>query len=252
MSMVGRDSRFWVVLVATVLGCSLTASMGFWQLRRAAQKESLHASMEERSRQPALSNADLKEIQDTTAVLHRVAQVTGRWLPEGTVYLDNRQMSQHQGFYVVTPLQLTGDGRVLYVQRGFVPRDFLDRGKVPTVPTPSGEITVKGRMAAAPSKVYELGEAGDGPIRQNLDIVVAANALHVGALGGSLVQLEPPPSSAPDGLAREWPQVTTGVYKHYGYAFQWFGLCALMVFLYVWFQVIAPRRRPGSEPNHGA
>lgn len=251
MSMGSRDSRFWVVLVATVLGCSLTASMGFWQLRRAALKESLHASMEERSQQPALTNADLRELLTTVPVMHRAAQVTGRWLPEGTVFLDNRQMSQHQGFYVVTPLQLTGDGRLLFVQRGFVARDFMDRSKVPNVPTPPGEITVKGRMAAAPSKVYEMGEAGEGPIRQNLDIAVAANALRMEALDGSLVQLEPPPSSAPDGLAREWPPVTTGVHKHYGYAFQWFGLCALMVFLYVWFQVIAPRRRTGTEPNNG-
>ena len=49
--------------------------------------------------------------------------------------------------------------------------------------------------------------------------------------------------TADDGLLRDWPQPATDVHKHYGYAFQWFGLSALFALLYVWFQIIAPRRR---------
>jgi surfeit locus 1 family protein len=44
-------------------------------------------------------------------------------------------------------------------------------------------------------------------------------------------------------LLRQWPTSFPDVHKHYGYAFQWFGLTALVVVLYVWFQIIAPRRR---------
>jgi len=39
---------------------------------------------------------------------------------------------------------------------------------------------------------------------------------------------------------REWPQPVAGVEKHYGYAFQWFGLGALITMLYVWFQIVRP------------
>ena len=46
-----------------------------------------------------------------------------------------------------------------------------------------------------------------------------------------------------DGLRREWPAPDTGVAKHQGYAFQWFGLSTLVVILYVWYQFIQPRRR---------
>jgi surfeit locus 1 family protein len=42
-------------------------------------------------------------------------------------------------------------------------------------------------------------------------------------------------------LLREWPQAATGVEKHYGYAFQWFGLALLIALLYVWFQIVRPR-----------
>ncbi|MEY2953531.1 MAG: hypothetical protein RLZZ401_1618, partial [Pseudomonadota bacterium] len=44
------------------------------------------------------------------------------------------------------------------------------------------------------------------------------------------------------GLSREWPEPSLGIEKHYGYAFQWFGLCGLIAALYVWFQLI-PRKR---------
>jgi len=41
-------------------------------------------------------------------------------------------------------------------------------------------------------------------------------------------------------LLRDWPPPATGVDKHYGYAFQWFGLCALIALLFIWFQVARP------------
>jgi surfeit locus 1 family protein len=41
-----------------------------------------------------------------------------------------------------------------------------------------------------------------------------------------------------EGLMREWPAINSGVDKHYGYAFQWFGLAALITILYVWFQIV--------------
>ncbi|MEO5695997.1 MAG: SURF1 family protein, partial [Burkholderiaceae bacterium] len=34
--------------------------------------------------------------------------------------------------------------------------------------------------------------------------------------------------------------------KHYGYAFQWFALSALMTGLYVWFRLVRPRLRRGA------
>jgi surfeit locus 1 family protein len=48
---------------------------------------------------------------------------------------------------------------------------------------------------------------------------------------------------ASEGLLREWPQVASGVAKHHGYAFQWFGLSGLIALLYVWFQIVQPRRK---------
>jgi len=46
-----------------------------------------------------------------------------------------------------------------------------------------------------------------------------------------------------DGLLRHWPAPAFDVHKHYGYAFQWFALAALITGLYVWFQLVRPRLR---------
>ena len=45
-------------------------------------------------------------------------------------------------------------------------------------------------------------------------------------------------------LRRDWPAVALGVEKHYGYAFQWFALAALILGLYLWFQFF---RRPTAR-----
>ena len=39
-------ARFALITLATLLGISLTTSLGFWQLNRADQKQALQASMD--------------------------------------------------------------------------------------------------------------------------------------------------------------------------------------------------------------
>jgi surfeit locus 1 family protein len=48
-------------------------------------------------------------------------------------------------------------------------------------------------------------------------------------------------SPADDGLQRDWARPAADVHKHYGYAFQWFALCALIGGLYVWFRLLRPK-----------
>ena len=108
------------------------------------------------------------------------------------------------------------------MQRGWVPRNFADRTRLPEVATPAGRVTVEGRIAPPPSKLYEFKGADAGPIRQNLDL--AAFRLETGL--PLLEEVSLLQTGAPsEGLLREWAAPNLGVDKHYGYAFQWFGLC---------------------------
>lgn len=249
-----RRSRFLLVTLAALAGMLVTASLGRWQLSRAGQKEALQASLEERSRMHPLTAADVlagASGSDPATLVHRTVVLEGHWLPEYTVYLDNRQMRGRPGFYVLTPLQLAppAQGAVL-VQRGWVPRNFHDRTQLPPVQTSADRVQVEGRVAAPPSRLYEFqsdaapASKGASRIRQNLDL--AAFRTESGLPLANLTVLQT--GAASEGLQRDWPVVIAGVDKHYGYAFQWFGLCGLIALLYVWFQFIRRFVRPRSQP----
>jgi surfeit locus 1 family protein len=232
-----RGQRIVVALaaLATVL---LTARLGVWQLDRAGEKTALQAAIERRAQLPVLQTLPPPP-GDPAALLHRRAELTGRWSAAHTVHLDNRQMFGRPGFYVVTPLLLP-DGQALLVQRGWQPRDPRDRTQLREVPTPSGDVRVAGRIAPPPARLFEFDAGGSGRIRQNLDLDAFARETGLRLLPLSMLQTAP---ADDDGLQREWPVPDSGVAKHHGYAFQWFGLSALVIVLYVWFQFIQPRRR---------
>lgn len=229
--------RFWLITAATVAGVLLTGSLGRWQLSRAAEKEALQAVIDSRSKQPALSSAALVQASDAAAVYWRPVSLQGHWVSERTVFLDNRQMRGQPGFFVVTPFRLAETGTVVLVQRGWVRRNFVDRSALPALPVPAGLVEVQGRVAPPPSRLYDFQGEDLGPIRQNLDLRAFAVETGLPLWQASVQQT----GADGSGLLRDWPAPNTGVEKHYGYAFQWFGLAALLSGLYVWFQFI---RRP--------
>lgn len=239
-----KHRALWV-LAATVLTVALTARLGFWQLDRAAQKVALQQAREQRGALPPVTAAELPQATaaaaDAEPLWHRRVALQGRWVADETVYLDNRPMAGRTGFFVVTPLRLA-DGRALLVQRGWLPRHAAERSRIAPYRSDAGEVTVQGRLAPTPSRLYELGEAASGVIRQNLDIADRARETGRTLLPLVVVQDGAPPD-VDDGLVRQWPQPASDVHKHYGYAFQWFGLSGLALALYVWFQLIRPRRR---------
>lgn len=255
--------RFLLISFAALLCTGITASLGFWQLSRAALKQEIFDAMERQQALAPWGNAELAlQVPAVTQtlttskrkeLLHRPAQLQGQWLAEQTVFLENRQMQGKVGFYVLTPFRLAGphEGAVIIVQRGWAPRNFMDRTVLPDVKTPAGTVTIEGRLQAPPSKLMELeglksgsglansGADPDGKkslIRQNVDIAQWAQQSRLPLLALSLVETSD--DAASQGLLRDWPQINAGVQKHYGYAFQWFGLSVLVVLLYVWFQLV--------------
>lgn len=272
-----RNPIGWAVSILAAVGVLLTLSLGTWQLRRAAQKEALTQHIYQQNTLPALTNtaqAATLNIADGTvpvaSLVQRNVLLQGTWLSQYTVYLDNRYMGGRVGFYVVTPLQLEGGNKVVWVQRGWVARSAQDRARLPPVSTAAGIVTVQGKVVDSISKVYALGDdavaqastlaaAGASRIWQNLPKIVldapmqwlpwavlqthSAPAALAQAPLAAAPSAPPLPSPGPDGLLREWPAPDAGVSKHYGYAFQWLALCGLIIGLYVWFYLIAPRRK---------
>lgn len=240
-----RRSRFWVAMAAAV-GCAITAALGFWQLDRAAQKQALERQWSSRQAEPVLESRSLPDsvnVQAWEGVLWRRVRLQGQWQPSATLFLDNRQMQGRPGFFVLTPLRLQGSDRWVLVQRGWVPRRFDDRTALPSLPLPVGDVWLEGYLAPPPPKLYELGPGQSGAIRQNVDMASLESEFQLNLWPVSVLQNDAPGGPSPDTLQRDWPRYGAGVEKHHGYAFQWFGLSGLILILYVWFQLIAPRRR---------
>ena len=226
-------SRFWLITVSALLAVFATASLGRWQLARAAQKTSLQAAIDGQSQRARLTNDSLLALPDAAAAVHRTAQLRGTWVADRTVFLDNRQMNAKPGLYVVTPLLLENSSQAVLVQRGWVARNFMDRASVPNIPAATSLVEIAGRIAPPPSKLYELGGTETGLIRQNLDLAQFKTETGLALLAVSVLQT----GAASEGLARDWPVIGAGSEKHYGYAFQWFAMSALIAILYVWFQI---------------
>ena len=228
--------RFWLVTLAAVALVMLTARLGWWQWDRALQKQALQA---ERVRAAAMPPAPWEDVRKAPQGdwQQRRAQWTGHWLPEQSVWLDNRPMHQRSGFVLLTPLRLP-DGTLVWVQRGWQAKGLGRHEAPPWPPTVDTQVRVTGRLAQQASRAYDLGPAASGPLKQNLDIAASAAVLGQAPLPWVLWQTE---DCTP--LACDWPAPDDGVAKHHGYAAQWFALSALTLGLYVWFQFILPRRR---------
>jgi surfeit locus 1 family protein len=243
------NTRRWIVLVAALALSLLTARLGLWQLDRADQKTRMQQSLQAQRALAALTQRDLgMNADELRAQVYRAVRLQGRWLPEHTVYLDNRQMNGRTGFYAVTPL-LLDDGTAVLVQRGWLPRDQMDRTRIQALPLPAGPVTVQGRVALSPSRMYEFDGTVEGPIRQNLDVSAFARETRLRLRPLTVLQ-ETSTNEIADDLKRDWPAPATGVEKHHGYAFQWFAISALTAGLWLWFQVIQPRRRRLGTTAH--
>lgn len=213
--------------ILMLLGIALTAALGVWQYERAQMRLSRQAALERWVHAPVVTLGaapqPLREVE-----FHRV-RVTGKFLQNRVVYLDNRPRNELPGFYVVMALQVAPD-RVVLVNRGWLPRDLRDRTSIMPYPTPDGDVTVEGVAQADPSRAFELGHGGSSAgmqIRQNLD--VAAYAKETGLPLQPFVVMQT--NDLGDHLLRDWPVPSSGADRNYGYMAQWFAMSLVLALM---------------------
>ena len=158
-------SRFLLVSLATLIGVGLTLALGRWQLQRAAYKEDLAQQVQARAALVPLPQDALLALEpdDLPPQAQRRTALRGVWLPQHTVALDNRQMLEKQGFFIMTPLQLDASGAVVLVQRGWLPRNFLQRDALLPFETPAGVVEVAVAPFLSPARPFAFLWAGKGP-----------------------------------------------------------------------------------------
>lgn len=226
--------------LAAALGIALTVSLGNWQLNRAAEKLQLQERMEQRGNRSAI-HLGTDPVQTADITYHKV-EAAGEFLPEDTVYVDNRIRGGVAGYELITPLRLNGGGRCVLVNRGWVAAG-PDRSHLPEVRTPAGKLTVEGVALPGDQRVFELSkQVQSGRLWENVTV-----ARYRSAFG---LELQPvilrAQNDLGDGLARDWPPPDVGIDRHRAYAAQWFAMALAILVLYV---VLTVKREPGATPT---
>ena len=236
--------RFWPAFAVIVVAL-LTTSLGFWQRSRAHEKEARQALIEQFEHASAIELG--AQMLPVSAVEYHRIVARGHFLPELTVYLDNRPYQDQSGFYVITPFKLDSGGAVL-VSRGWLPRNSVERTVIAPYTTPSASIELTGIARADATRVYELGHDGSAPhlkIRQNLAVDAYASETGLSLQPFVLEQT----SDDGDGLVRDWPAPATGVERNYGYMLQWWGIAIAVIVVGLYAARRSARQQRQHEPD---
>lgn len=218
-------TRQWVIL--TLIGLVLIPVMielGFWQLHRHENRVAHNARIGR-----ALDAAPVP-VQRLTAAgrdvpdsaVYRRVTARGTYDPAHEVVVRRRTNADDEvGFHVLTPFVLD-DGKVLLVNRGWVPADGPQTA-FPKIPAPPrGEVTVTGRlMADETSAASGIKDVRGLPDRQIMLISSGqqAHALGKQVLGGYVEQTSPRPDGGSPQLLGEPDH--SGIGAHMAYAVQW-------------------------------
>jgi surfeit locus 1 family protein len=222
-----------VALLAGVASVTLTVALGNWQTRRGDEKAARQAQWDAAVARAPSPIANAADAEGIARRLPQTVRATGMFVPEGTVYIDNRIVDGVAGYQVITPLALADGAPWILVNRGWAPRNMADRTEVPKAPTGSGPVRVEGIAVPHVPRVLDLGahDGALGGIWQNLDFDAYERASgHT--VARFVVQQT---NDTGDGLRRVWPRPDAGVDKHRGYAFQWYSLAALIAGLTLYF-----------------
>jgi cytochrome oxidase assembly protein ShyY1 len=201
--------------------------LGFWQLDRKAEKESLF----ERFR--SAPELGIEQALAAEEVFARV-EAYGRYDPERHLLLDNRIWNGRAGVHVLTPFTLV-DGRSLLVNRGWLPL-APDRRSLPEFATGGEARSLRGRLVRPSVGGPRLGGADELAVDRwpqlvtYLDLDAAGTALGV-PLQPWIVQLDAADES---GFGdRQWTPAVMTPQVHGAYAVQWLALAVVTVIIWL-------------------
>ncbi|MGW3652144.1 SURF1 family cytochrome oxidase biogenesis protein [Streptomyces sp. NPDC000878] len=219
-------SRQWVILTLVALLLIPTMiRLGIWQMHRYEERTARNQLVAD-----ALS-ADPVPVEKLTSPGHTVTtgeryhtvSAKGRFDTDDEVVVRRRTNSDDEvGYHVLTPFVLD-DGKVLLVNRGWIPADGPSQTAFPSIPAPpKGEITVTGRlMPAETTAASGIKDLKGLPDRQIMLINSEQEARRLGAevLGGYIVLTTPEPKGdTPELLGKPGNENAA---LNYAYAIQW-------------------------------
>jgi surfeit locus 1 family protein len=226
----GRTWKFWAGMVLLPGALAVLIALGTWQVQRLYWKEALLAAIEQRSTAPPV---DLQVIEESLAagkpIDYQAALASGRFLNDKERHFFATFEGQ-SGYYVYTPLELA-DGRLLFVNRGFVPYDRKEPSTRPQSLV-EGQQTITGlaraRLEEKPSfMVPDNDEAANIFYWKDLDRMAASAGLPADLVLPFFLDADATPVEG--GLPRGGVTVINLPNSHLQYAITWYGLALALL-----------------------
>lgn len=220
----------WGTVAAIVIALIILLSLGTWQVLRLQWKEALIAEINTRSTAAPMALADVEAREKSGADIDYVGMsATGHFEYTHEQYFFATNDGE-VGYHVYTPLILP-DGRVLFVNRGFVPEALKDPAKRMAGQV-AGEMTIKGlaraRLTEKPSWVVPDNEAYKQLyFWKDLDEMAAQAAVPTDKLVPFFLDADATPN--PGGWPRGGVTQIDLPNNHLSYAVTWYGLAAVLV-----------------------
>lgn len=220
----------WKITLFTLLLLPLLVSLGFWQLQRAQEKQTIQ---EEYQQQQALPPVDFDGAVASEGNYRRV-RMTGEFLENRYWLLENKIQNGRLGYHVIMPFEIGGDGQAgqIVVNRGWVEAKAY-REELPEFSTPQAKVTLSGMLVTPSSSPFideSQSQLSEWPHRLlELDLNVMQEQLDK-ELFPKVLQLD---ADSPGALAVNWQPINMTPEKHRAYAVQWFALAAALVILFL-------------------
>lgn len=227
----------------TLAGILLFVQLGRWQLHRAAEKRVLQAAFDS----GALQTSELGSRPLGDLPRYQQVHFGGHYEPAHQFLLDNMTDAGRIGYQVLSPFRLD-DGRVVLVNRGWVPLPDGSRRSVPDVAVDGSEaLELVGRVDELPVTGIAVGRAAPDagpawPKRTSFPITAELAAALAEPIESRQILLG---AGEPHGFVRHWKSASAQFppLRHIGYAIQWWGFAALALVLFVSLN-LKPRTAP--------
>ena len=235
-----RFAPSWPMTLLTVALCLVFVRLGHWQWDRGVHRQAEWDAFARGADAP-LPLGDAGPGFAGAFPAHRRG---GRWDAAHQFLLDNRSHGGLPGYEVLTPLQLT-DGRVLLVDRGWVPVHRLAR---PAAGHRAGgrrdRVALTGRLDNLPVGGLALGHAAPAadalwPKVTSFPTFAELAAALAHPVAPWMLQLDP---ASVDGYVRDWQPPGLPPLRHFSYAIQWWGFAVTL--LVIWGIMSARRQEP--------
>jgi surfeit locus 1 family protein len=205
-------------------------ALGVWQLDRAEQKLQLAQQITARGELPAFELQAL--VQDPQELHFRKVQVQGTFEKELQFFIENRRMGGHNGFHVISPLQIQGSNVRVLINRGWIADtrhpDLPDAAIPNGVQRISGEISIPSAPAL---KLHSDENAANDWGKRWPYLTTGLFAANVAFPLEPFVILQSPADE--HGFVRNWPREAPKQMMHIGYALQWFAFALIAIIIYL-------------------